>query len=77
MSWIVGRISRSGGRARQEGGSPATDDIEDHSGTAAAGEVLVSVAAAEEAGRGTQDAERRSLKVRGRQKRIDVLGFRP
>jgi adenylate cyclase len=44
---------------------------------AAAGELLVSVAAAEAAGDTATEAERRTLEVRGREATIDVLVFRP
>lgn len=44
---------------------------------AEAGQILVSVAAAEAASRDTGHDERRSLEVRGRQERIDVLVVRP
>jgi adenylate cyclase len=45
--------------------------------TAAAGEILVSVAAAEAAGQGADVGERRNLELRGRQERIDVFVLRP
>jgi adenylate cyclase len=44
---------------------------------AAAGELLVSVAAAEAAGRGASGAERRTLEVRGREATIDVFVTHP
>jgi adenylate cyclase len=44
---------------------------------AAAGEVLISVAAAEATGRGTEGLERRSLTVRGRSRPIEVVVERP
>ena len=44
---------------------------------AAAGELLVSVAAAEAAGDVASDAERRTLEVRGREATIDVVVLRP
>ena len=45
--------------------------------SAAAGELLVSTAAAEAAGRALADAERRHLDVRGRQDAIDVIVLHP
>lgn len=45
--------------------------------SAAAGELLVSVAAADMAGRPTDGVERRSLEVRGRQEPIEVIVLRP
>ena len=45
--------------------------------SAAAGELLVSTAAAEAADRALADAERRHLDVRGRQDAIDVIVLRP
>ena len=45
--------------------------------TAETGELIVSVAAADAAKRSFPDAERRSLDLRGRQERIDVLVLRP
>jgi adenylate cyclase len=45
--------------------------------SAAAGELLVSTAAAEAADRAVADAERRHLEVRGRQDTIDVVVLRP
>ena len=45
--------------------------------TAAAGEILVSVAAAEAAGQLRDGLERRSLAVRGRHEPIDVVVIRP
>ena len=44
---------------------------------AAAGELLVSVAAADAAGDLPTDAERRTLEVRGREATIDVIVLRP
>ncbi len=44
---------------------------------AAAGELLVSVAAAEAAGRPTAGAERRTLEIRGREATLDVVVLRP
>jgi adenylate cyclase len=46
-------------------------------GAAAAGEILLSVAAAQAADRWSPDAERRILEVRGRHEPIDVLVLRP
>jgi adenylate cyclase len=45
--------------------------------TAAAGEILLTVNAAEAAGRDTSGLERRTLDLRGRQEPIDVLVVRP
>ena len=44
---------------------------------AAAGELLVSVAAAEAGGSVPSDAERRTLEVRGREATVDVVVLRP
>jgi adenylate cyclase len=45
--------------------------------SAAAGELLASIAAAEAAGRDLTDAERRTLEIRGRQQSIEVVVLRP
>jgi len=44
---------------------------------AAAGELLISVRAAEAARRPIDDCERRSLDIRGRQKSVEVVAVRP
>ena len=47
------------------------------SSAAAAGEVIVSVAAAEAAGSGTGSLERRTVEIRGRKQLIEVIVLRP